>query len=270
MKAREVMSSPVVTVTTSTGVKAAGELLCANGFTALPVVDDDGWLVGIVTEADLIRDRVPPDPRVYGSRPSHRAASPLLVGDVMTSPVESLTAGADISDAARIMVDERIRCLPIVDGGAPLGIITRRDLLRVALAHDDKDLADEISRQLARVDNPDRWSVSVQAGVADIEDFGSDAKRIQAGSGLSGSTQQVDLTELRNGFLSLPILIPANITSGTFTITLDPTVTDLAGNGPVVTTQVGSPGIVNIVPEPTSLGLVAIGGLLALRRRRVA
>jgi CBS domain-containing protein len=176
VKAREVMSSPVVTVTTATGVREAGELLCANGFTALPVVDDDdGSLVGIVTEADLIRDRIPPDPRVHGSHRPHRATSPLLVADVMTSPVESLTAGADISDAARIMVDERIRCLPIVDGGAPVGIVTRRDLLRAALAHDDDDLVDEISRQLAGVDNPDRWTVSVQAGVADIEDFGTDA-----------------------------------------------------------------------------------------------
>jgi len=175
MKAREVMSSPVVTVTTSTAVKEAGELLCANGFTALPVVDDDGRLVGIVTEADLIRDRIPPDPRIHGSHPVRKATSPLRVLDVMTFPVESLTAGADISDAARIMVDERIRCLPIVDGGAPIGIITRRDLLRASLAHDDEDLADQISRQLARVDSPARWSVSVQAGVADIEDFGTDA-----------------------------------------------------------------------------------------------
>jgi len=58
---------------------------------------------------------------------------------------------------------------------APIGIITRRDLLRSSLAHDDEDLADQISRQLARVDSPARWSVSVQAGVADIEDFGTDA-----------------------------------------------------------------------------------------------
>jgi hypothetical protein len=47
-------------------------------------------------------------------------------------------------------------------------------LLRAAVVHDDTELVDEISHQLARVGNPNRWSVSVQAGVADIEDFGSD------------------------------------------------------------------------------------------------
>jgi len=94
----------------------------------------------------------------------------------MTTPVESLTAGADVADAARIMIDERIRCLPIVDGYGLVGILTRRDLLRAALAHDDQDLAEEISRQLAQVDTPERWSVSVQAGVADIEDFGTDTE----------------------------------------------------------------------------------------------
>jgi predicted transcriptional regulator len=174
MKAREVMSHPVVTVTTSTGVKEAAELLCVNGFTALPVVDNDGRLVGIVTEVDLIRGRIPPDPRVYGPHPHVRTLGPALVEDVMTAPVETLTAGADISGAAKMMIDERIRCLPIVEGARPIGILTRRDLLRAAVVHDDTELVDEISHQLARVGNPNRWSVSVQAGVADIEDFGSD------------------------------------------------------------------------------------------------
>jgi CBS domain-containing protein len=176
MQAREAMTHPVVTVTTSTSLPEASRLLCAHGFTALPVVDDDDALVGIVTEADLIRDRIPPDPRVHGRHPHVRSSGPLLVQDVMTTPVESLTAGADVADAARIMINERIRCLPIIDGDGLVGILTRRDLLRAALSHDDQDLADEISRQLAEVDTPDRWSVSVQAGVADIEDFGTDTE----------------------------------------------------------------------------------------------
>ena len=107
------------------------------------------------------------------------------------------------------------------------------------------------------------------AGV-EVEDFGSDFKRIQGGSGLAGSTQQVNLSDLRNGFLSIPVLIPANAAPGTYAITLDPTVTDLAGQGPVVVTVAGTPGQVTIVPEPASLGLVVLGGLLTLRRRRVA
>ena len=104
----------------------------------------------------------------------------------MTSPVESLTAGADVADAAQIMVDERIRCLPIVDGYGVVGILTRRDVLRAAIADNDQDLAAEISRQLAAMDNPDRWQVAVQAGVVDIEDSGTDTIDRALASRLAG------------------------------------------------------------------------------------
>jgi len=133
MLARDVMSSPVVTVRSWTPLAAATSLLVSNGFTAVPVIDDDDRLIGIITEADLLRDRVPPDPRrTGGNAPDDRGQRrPRTVGEVMSTPVESLTPGADIADAAHIMIDERIRCLPIVDGHHVVGIITRRDLLRV-------------------------------------------------------------------------------------------------------------------------------------------
>jgi CBS domain-containing protein len=176
MLARDVMSQPVVTVRASTSIVEAAKILTANGFTALPVVDDDRRLVGIVTEADLIRDRVPGDPRTHSWQIRARRSEPnrVPVSEVMSTPVESLTAGADVADAARMMVDDRIRCLPIVDGPEVVGIVTRRDVLRAAVANNDRDLEAEISRQLAYVDNSERWTVSVQAGVADIEDYGTD------------------------------------------------------------------------------------------------
>ncbi len=163
MQARDIMSYPVITVAPTTTAANAARLLYSHGFTALPVVDGTG-LVGIVTEADLI------------DAPARSEAPPVLVRDVMTTPVESLTPGADLADIARIMLDVRIRCLPVVDGLRVVGVVTRRDLLRAGLSPDDQDLADEISRQLARLDTPNRWRVSVEAGVADIEDYGSDRR----------------------------------------------------------------------------------------------
>jgi CBS domain-containing protein len=181
------MSHPVVTVTTSTTAAEAARLLCSNGFTALPVVDE-GRLVGIVTEADLIGIGLPAEHR--SDDRLHRSPDVVLVQDVMTTPVESLTAGADLVDAARMMVDERIRVLPIVDGYGPVGILTRRDLLRAAIMHDDQELTDEICRQLAEVDAASRWRVSVQDGVAYIEDFGTttqeQAKAIRLASAVPG------------------------------------------------------------------------------------
>src|SRR6195952_1550760 len=170
MKARDVMSHPVITVRADTTVKMAAELLTRHGFTGLPVTDDDDHLIGIVTEADLLRDRIAPDPRLRPRAHLPRGARVPIVADVMTTSVESLTVGADAAEIARIMLDERLRCLPIVDGRWIIGIVTRRDLLRKAVLHDDHDLAAEITRELAAFSDVDRWSVTVQAGLADIED----------------------------------------------------------------------------------------------------
>jgi len=193
MLARDVMSHPAMTVHTSTSCTAAAQLLVENGFTAAPVIDDDDRLVGIITEADLMRGRVPPDPRRrdpyqtarYGRRP------PSTVAAAMTTPVESVTPGADIADAARIMLDEHLRCLPIVDGLTVVGVITRRDLLRAIITHDDKALTADIVNRLAALDRPDRWNVSVQAGVADITDHVDDAEDRTAAERIASSTPGV-------------------------------------------------------------------------------
>ncbi len=135
MLVRDVMTHPVVTVHTFTPINQAAQLLIAHGFTGVPVLDDDDHLVGIVTESDLLRDRIPVDPRRLDGQDRPATGSPAsIVADAMTAVVESLTPGADAADAARIMIDERIRCLPIVDGPHLLGILTRRDLLRATLS----------------------------------------------------------------------------------------------------------------------------------------
>ena len=140
MKARDVMTQPVVTVQTTTTLAEAAELLATHGFTALPVVEDDGRLVGIVTEADLIKDRMPPDPRRQYWRTRHSPSASAAVEHVMTTPVESLTPGADAADAVQIMLRQHIRCLPIVDGQQLVGIVTRRDLMRSAFAAEERVL----------------------------------------------------------------------------------------------------------------------------------
>jgi CBS domain-containing protein len=107
-------------------VKDAAKLLMSHGFTALPVVDDD-LLVGIVTEADLIRDRIPRDTRfrqgeLYTSQ--HHSAQ-VSVGSVMTSPVKVMGPGADLTDLCQALVNAHIRAMPIEDGSRVVGIVTR-------------------------------------------------------------------------------------------------------------------------------------------------
>ena len=61
MKARDVMTSPVITLRPGVPVPAAAALLCSHGFTSAPVVDAGGAVMGIASEADLVRGRIVPD-----------------------------------------------------------------------------------------------------------------------------------------------------------------------------------------------------------------
>ncbi|WP_206797101.1 HPP family protein [Amycolatopsis sp. MtRt-6] len=138
MRARDLMTSPVITVQPWTSAKEAAERLSMHGFTALPVVDDDGGLVGIVAEADLIRGRIPADPR-YVREPRESTAGK-TVGDVMTTPVTAMGTGTDVAELCQALVDARIRAVPIVDGSAVVGIVTRGDVVRM-LAREDTEIA---------------------------------------------------------------------------------------------------------------------------------
>ncbi|MEU5266594.1 CBS domain-containing protein [Amycolatopsis sp. NPDC021455] len=174
MRARDLMSAPVITVHPWTSAKEAAELLAAHGFTALPVVDDDR-LVGIVTEADLIRGRIPADPR-YVHEPREATAGK-TVGDLMTSPVTAMSTGTDVADLCQALVDARIRAMPIVDGSAVVGIVTRGDIVRV-LARDDVDIARDVRHRLEIYGGGGRWGVEVQDGFVHITDqFDDDSDR---------------------------------------------------------------------------------------------
>jgi hypothetical protein len=102
-----------------------------------------------------------------------------------------------------------------------------------------------------------------------LTNVSSTASRIQVSSEAIGPEDVANLTPANNGFIRLPIIIPANAT-GFFPINVDLTSSQLGGAGAPIVTVLGEQGSVTIVPEPASLGLIVLGGLLTLRRRRVA
>ncbi len=168
MRARDLMTAPVITVHPWTSAKEAAELLSTHGFTALPVVDDDERLIGIVTEADLIRGRIPVDVR---NANEHREAASVgkVVGDLMTSPATAMSTGTDVADLCQALVDARIRAMPIVDGSAVVGIVTRGDIVRV-LARADTDIARDVKHRLEIYGGSGRWQIDVRDGCARILD----------------------------------------------------------------------------------------------------
>jgi CBS domain-containing protein len=76
VQARDVMTHEVVTVGPDTSAKYAAEVMAAHGFAALPVVDAADRLVGIVAEADVLRDRMPQDPGSTSAAPNRRRLQP--------------------------------------------------------------------------------------------------------------------------------------------------------------------------------------------------
>jgi CBS domain-containing protein len=116
----EVMSrADLVTVDPSTPPSRAVELLLTNRFSALPVIDRAGVLVGVVSEADLMRD--PLDGR--------RTGPPRTVGAVMTREPTVLSPNTGLQEARRLVVDRGFRVLPVTENGRLVGVISRSDLL---------------------------------------------------------------------------------------------------------------------------------------------
>jgi CBS domain-containing protein len=88
-------------------------------------VDAAGALVGIASEADLMRGRIVPDGWVVPPEPDPS------VGEVMTTAPAAMRPEDDLADVVARMLDARTRSVPIVEDGKLVGIVTRRDVLRV-------------------------------------------------------------------------------------------------------------------------------------------
>lgn len=168
MHVREIMTRKVLTVLPTVTVGKAAEMLAYRGFSAMPVVDENGDLVGIVSEADLIRNRFPV---AFGAEePADEETTPgRTVADVMTSPVIGISHDADVAMLARAMVTGRRRCIPIVDGSRLVGVVTRRDVIRM-LSRTDADIAADVRRHLQVLGGQARWTVQVTDGVVVVRD----------------------------------------------------------------------------------------------------
>ncbi len=134
MRVVEAMTKRVTTVTQSTSVTAALRLQYMQGIRHLPVVDDDGGLIGIVSDRDLAP--------AMRSAPAAWAREP-TVGTVMTTGVRWTRPGDDLVAATRQMLAWRISALPVVEEERVVGILTTTDCLHALLElADDRGAAD--------------------------------------------------------------------------------------------------------------------------------
>ncbi|WP_187414675.1 CBS domain-containing protein [Nonomuraea sp. PA05] len=154
MTVADVMTEKVVTVSAATPFKEIAETLIAGGISAVPVTDDDNHVLGMVSEADLLRkeefreqfyrEGYRPPLRARMRHPdSRRKAGGDIAAELMTRPAVSISAKASAIEAARLMDERDVKRLAVVDyNGRLVGIVSRRDLVKLFLRSDEEIAAD--------------------------------------------------------------------------------------------------------------------------------
>jgi CBS domain-containing membrane protein len=138
MKVAQIMSRDVVTLGADDPIVAAEELMGLRRFRHLPVVEGRDILVGLVTHKDLLRASLNSGPRVEQLLQKAR----MLVREMMRKKVVTVTPDTPLTEAARLMVEHKYGCLPVVEGSKLVGILTEADFLKMVrslLAHAEQD-----------------------------------------------------------------------------------------------------------------------------------
>jgi CBS domain-containing protein len=181
MTIRDVMTPRVVTVDVATPLRDVAGLLNDRRISGLPVVDEDGAVVGVVSEADFLVKAQGPDAvqhrplsRLLGdsiaTRDQLAKMSATTAGEAMTSPAITIEPNRRINEAARLMTSHRVNRLPVVEDGRLVGIVTRSDIVR-AYVRTDAALAgairDDVLLRSLWLD-PSTFSVDVLNGAVTI------------------------------------------------------------------------------------------------------
>ncbi|MEU3425027.1 CBS domain-containing protein [Streptomyces gardneri] len=166
----DVMTHTAIAIGRDAPYKEIVALLDQWKVSALPVLEGEGRVVGVVSEADLLPKE---EFRLDTPRPGEFAeaakAGALRAGDLMSSPAVTVHADATLAEAARIMATRRVKRLPVVnDIGMLEGVVSRSDLLKVFL-RSDSEIEEEIrSSVLGESAAPVGLDVSVLEGVATL------------------------------------------------------------------------------------------------------
>jgi CBS domain-containing protein len=129
MKVRELMTKDVATVGRNDELTIADDIMNMKRLRHLPVVED-GRLVGILTQRDLFHAALSTALN-FGKKAQKEFLKTVVVKEVMTDEVRTIDPGADIKEAARRMMEHKVGCLPVVENGKLVGLVTETDLLRV-------------------------------------------------------------------------------------------------------------------------------------------
>jgi CBS domain-containing membrane protein len=129
MRVRDLMTTTVYSLTPEDDLLAAQDLMDEHHVRHLPVVDDEMDLVGLVTLRDLLRAASPRDDELpIEMRQARLHHEPIR--DWMTEEVATVEPDDELADAARILLENKFGCLPVVQGSRLAGILTEADFVR--------------------------------------------------------------------------------------------------------------------------------------------
>jgi CBS domain-containing protein len=195
---RDVMATRAVTVRKNASFKEMIVQMRKSRVSALPVVDDEGRVIGVVSQADMLDKEA--DLATPGQGPlasalrfgDHEKAAGVTAAELMTGP--PVTAGPDtpLAEAARLMRDHRVKRLPVIDaGGHLIGVVSRGDVLSV-FARPDADIQREAAEEMiaeSLVADSRRLGVTVHDGIVTLTGH---PETPQAGRDLVEAVRHID------------------------------------------------------------------------------
>jgi CBS domain-containing protein len=172
MKVEELMTTDVRAVAPELSLKDAAALLAENRIGGMPVLNDSGTPVGVISKADIVikeRGQLPRRSwwRVFGGNDDDATAAKVnaqTVGEAMSSPAITIAPDSSVSIAADRMVECGVNRLPVVQRDRLVGILTRHDLVRV-FARDDAEIEQDIRADAFEgLTWPDAIQIDVRGG----------------------------------------------------------------------------------------------------------
>ncbi len=136
MKVREIMTRDVTTVDPGMELEAAADMLARRRLRAVPVIDGEGHVLGMLTDGLLMRRLLPGLERAEAGESGARSAHAGEVRDIMERAVMCVKEDEPLANVVRLMLDREIERLPVVREGQLVGFLTRGDIIRRLLLRD--------------------------------------------------------------------------------------------------------------------------------------
>jgi len=143
-KVADIMTKNVITVTPETPIRELAQILAEKHINGVPVVDDEGTVIGVVCESDLINQGRPlhiptvfvildsyiPLENPWRLQKEFKRLSATKVADIYSSPAVSVSAESDITEVARLMSERKLYTIPVLEKGKLVGVVGKGDVIR--------------------------------------------------------------------------------------------------------------------------------------------